>query len=47
MSFNFVAVVIIHSDFGTQKIKFVTFSTFPPTICLELKLRYFGHLIQR
>ena len=34
-SFNFMAAVTIHSDFGTQKIKSVSASTFSLSICHE------------
>ena len=33
MAFNFMASVIIHSDFGAKKIKSVTVPTFPLSIC--------------
>ena len=38
MSFNFMTAVTILSDFGAQenKIKSVTASTFPPSICHEV-----------
>ena len=36
MSFNFVAVVTICSDFGAQNIKSVTVSIVSPTICHEV-----------
>ena len=34
--FNFIAIVIICSDFGAQKIKSVTVSFFSPSICHEV-----------
>ena len=33
---NFMASVTVHSDFGPKKIKFVTASTFSPSICHEV-----------
>ena len=36
MSFNFMAAVTIHGDFGAQEIKAVTASTFSPSICHEV-----------
>ena len=36
MSFNFMAVVTICSDFGAQKIKSDTVSTVSPSICHEI-----------
>ena len=37
MSFNFMAIVTVNSDFGaTPKIKSVTASTFCPSICHEV-----------
>ena len=36
MSFNFMAIVTIHSDFGAKKIKSVTVSTFSPSVCHEV-----------
>ena len=36
MSFNFMAAVTFDSDFGAQKIKFVTFSIVSPSICHEV-----------
>ena len=36
MSFNFLAAVTICSDFGAQKIKFVTVSIVSPSICHEV-----------
>ena len=33
---NFLAIVTIYSDFGIPKIKSVTVSTFPPSICHEM-----------
>ena len=35
-SFNFVATVTVHSDFGPKKIKYVTVSIFFPFICHEV-----------
>ena len=35
-SFNFMAAVIICSDFGAKKIKSITVSTFPPSVCHEV-----------
>ena len=36
MSFNFMAAVIIHSDFGAQEKKSVTVSIVSPSICHEV-----------
>ena len=36
MSFNFTAAKTIHSDFGAEKIKFVTVSIVSPSICYEV-----------
>ena len=36
MSFNFMAIVTIHSDFGAKKIKSVTVSTFSPSVHHEV-----------
>ena len=36
VNFNFMAAVTICSDFGAQKIKSVTVSIVPPTICQEV-----------
>ena len=36
MSFNFVAAVKVHSDFGAQENKSATFSNFPSSICHEV-----------
>ena len=36
MSFNFMAAVIIYSDFGAQKIMSATVSTVSPSICHEI-----------
>ena len=36
VSFNFMAAVTIHSDFGAQKIKSVTVSIVSPSICHEM-----------
>ena len=36
VSFNFMAAVIIHSDFGTQEKKSVTVSIVSPSICYEV-----------
>ena len=36
MSFNFMAEVTIHSDFGAKKIKSDTVSTFSSSICHEV-----------
>ena len=36
MYFNFMAAVIICSDFGAQKIKSATGSTVSPSICYEV-----------
>ena len=36
MSFNFMAVVTICSDFGAQKIKSVTVYIVSPSICYEV-----------
>ena len=36
MSFNFMASVTVHSDFGTQENKTVTVSTFSPSMCHEV-----------
>ena len=36
MSFNFMAAVTVHSDFGPKKIKSVTVSTFSPSVCHEV-----------
>ena len=36
VSFNFMAAVTICSDFGAQKIKFVTVSIVSPSICHEV-----------
>ena len=33
---NFMAVVTVHSDHESQKIKLVSVSTFPPSICQEV-----------
>ena len=35
-SFNFMAAVIVHSDFGAQEIKSVTVSIVSPSICHEV-----------
>ena len=35
-SFNFMAAVTIHSDFGAQENKICHYSTFPPSICQEV-----------
>ena len=35
-SFNFMAAITICSDFGVQKIKFVTVSIVSPSICHEV-----------
>ena len=35
-SFNFMAAVTIHSDFGAKKIKSITVSTFSQSICHEV-----------
>ena len=37
MSFNFMDEVTICSDFGAQKIKFVTVSIVSPSICHEVR----------
>ena len=36
-SFNFMAAVTIHSDFGAQTIKSVTVSIVTPSICHEVQ----------
>ena len=36
MSFYFMAVVTIYSDFGAPKVKFVTVSIVSPSICHEV-----------
>ena len=36
MSFNFMAVVTVRSDLEPKKIKSITLSTFPPSICHEV-----------
>ena len=36
MSFNFLAVVTIHSDLEPKKVKSVTVSIFSPSICYEM-----------
>ena len=36
MSFNFMARVSVHSDFGPKKIKSATASTFPASTCHEV-----------
>ena len=36
MSFNFVAVVTVHSDLGPKKIKLVIISIVSPSICHEV-----------
>ena len=36
VSFNFMAAVIIHSDFGTQEKKSVTVSIVSPSMCHEV-----------
>ena len=35
-SFNFMAAVTVHSDFGAKKMKSVTVSIFSPSICHEI-----------
>ena len=35
-SFNFMAAVTVHSDFGAHKVKYVTASTFSPSISREV-----------
>ena len=35
-SFNFIATVTVHSDFGAKKIKSVTVSIVSPSICNEV-----------
>ena len=36
MSFNFMAAVTVHSDFGPKKIKSVTVSIVSPSTCHEV-----------
>ena len=36
MSFNFMAAFTICSDFGAQKVKFLTVSIVSPSICHEV-----------
>ena len=36
MSFNFMAVVTIHSDFGAKENETDTVSAFPPFVCYEV-----------
>ena len=36
MSFDFMAAVNIHSDLNPKKIKYVTVSTFSPSICYKV-----------